>query len=106
MIFNTTVINGIKSNFPEYSFLRADTLIAFRRKNYDGKHSPFSKLLSKGIQNVFYFATGISVIPVLVCWFVSSRKIMTKAQAKRMRETEELDSKKTESIEINHGSKN
>ena len=49
MIFNTTVINGIKSVFPQYSFSRADTLRVFRWENFDSEHSPFFKFLSKCI---------------------------------------------------------
>ncbi|CAI8492013.1 unnamed protein product [Hanseniaspora opuntiae] len=88
MIFNTSVINKVRADFPEYSYLRADSLIAFRRHHFDGRHSPFSKMLAKCIQNVFYFATGVSVIPLIFCWFVSSKRILTKRQIKKMKEKE------------------
>ena len=91
MIFNTSVINKIKVDFPQYSYLRADSLIAFRRHNFDGRHSPFSKMLAKCIQNVFYFATGVSVIPLIFCWFVSAKKILTKKQIKKIKEAEQAD---------------
>ncbi|XBW35743.1 hypothetical protein QEN19_001313 [Hanseniaspora menglaensis] len=91
MIFNTSVINKIRSDFPEYSYLKPDSLIAFRRHNFDGRHSPFSKMLSKSIQNVFYFAIGVSVIPLIFCWFVSNKRIMTKKQVLKIKQQAESD---------------
>ncbi|KAL6930013.1 hypothetical protein ACO0SA_001420 [Hanseniaspora valbyensis] len=92
MVFNTSVMNKINSDFPEYSYLKPDTLIAFRRKNFDGRHSVFSKMLSSCIQNVFYFATGASVIPLFFCWFASNKKIMTKKQLKKIKDEEQEQS--------------
>ncbi|XBW35742.1 hypothetical protein QEN19_001312 [Hanseniaspora menglaensis] len=86
MIFNTSVINKIRSDFPEYSYLKPDSLIAFRRHNFDGRHSPFSKMLSKSIQNVFYFGMGISVIPIIFMWFISKKKILTKKEISKLKE--------------------
>lgn len=91
MIFNTSVLNKIKADFPQYSYLKADSLIAFRRHNFDGRHSLFSKMLSKAIQNVFYFATGASVIPLLFCWFVSNRRLMTKKEVQKINNRSKID---------------
>ncbi|XBW35741.1 hypothetical protein QEN19_001311 [Hanseniaspora menglaensis] len=91
MIFNTSVINKIRSDFPEYSYLKPDSLIAFRRHNFDGRHSPFSKMLSKSIQNVFYFATGVSVLSIFLCFFVSRKGIMTKKAMLKLKEQKAND---------------
>ncbi|CEP63425.1 MDR family MFS transporter LALA0_S08e02168g [Lachancea lanzarotensis] len=76
LIFSSTVKDRLKhADFSIPNMQSSADIVSYRERHYDGAESPLAKVLTKGVQNVFYVSVGCYALSFLFSIFMSNKRL-------------------------------
>ncbi|SCU91287.1 LAFA_0F02872g1_1 [Lachancea sp. 'fantastica'] len=96
LIFSTTVKDRLKhADFPVPHFDSSAEIVAYRETHYDGPESPMAKVLTKGVQNVFYVALGCYALSFLFTLLMSNKRLVLAPKSDSQHSTKDIEHEAT-----------